>query len=117
MELHHVAFRTPDVTRLVAFYRDVLGLTAVRERPGVSVWLAAGAAVIMCERMSPEEPRIDGGSLELVAFRVDEARRAEVEAALAAASVPIEARTAHTSYFRDPDGRRVGVSTHPLGPA
>jgi hypothetical protein len=36
------------------------------------------------------------------------------ERVLAAAGVPIEARTAHTRYFRDPEGNRVAVSSYPL---
>ncbi len=112
MELHHLALRTRDVERLVAFYRRVFDLLVVREGPhgcGQSVWLQLEHGVLMIEPAAEDEPSIDPQSLELVAFRVDLARRAEIEA-----RVSVEARTEHTIYFRDPDGRRLAVSTHPL---
>ena len=52
--------------------------------------------------------------MELVAWQVDAQDRAAVRARLAAEGVPIEHETEHTTYFRDPDGRRVAVSTYPL---
>ena len=33
---------------------------------------------------------------------------------LARAGIPLDDRTEHTLYFRDPDGHRVAVSDHPL---
>ncbi len=108
--LHHIAFRTFDVPRLEAFYVDVLGL-AVHARPAEGrVWLAAGGLVVMIERAELGEPGIPNGSMELVAFAIDEAAKGDVEARLASAGVAIEARTPFTMYVRDPDGRRIGVS-------
>ena len=49
-----------------------------------------------------------------MAFRVDDPGRVQVRARLATAGVAVEHETLHTTYFRDPDGRRVAVSTHPL---
>ncbi len=114
MRLHHLALRTPDLVRLRAFYEGVLGLPVVRETPPRSVWLEAGGAVVMLEASEPGEPGIPSLSREFVAFAIEPGARAAWEARLARAGVAVEARTDHTLYFRDPDGRRVGVSSHPL---
>jgi len=114
VRIHHVALRTPDVAQLERFYAGVLGLRVVRRDDARgSVWLAlglpadAGGAVLMLERAEIEEPPVPAGSRELVAFAVD-------DLAPWRARVSVEAETAHTLYFRDPDGRRVAVSTYPL---
>lgn len=115
LSLHHLAFRTSDPGALAAFYADVLGLRVVREREGASVWLElGGGGVLMVERALAGERRAVPGTLELVAFRVDARGRDAVRARLAERGVAIEQETEHTTYFRDPDGRRVAVSTHPL---
>lgn len=111
MQLHHLALRTADVDGLVAFYRDVLGLVEAR-RQAHSVWLRLGEAMLMIEQADPAEPGIPPGSMEFFALAVDDAAGAALEARLTAHGVPIEARTAATRYFRDPDGRRVGVSSY-----
>jgi glyoxylase I family protein len=96
--------RTPDLPRLERFYVETLGLRVLRrDDERGSVWLDAGGTVLMLERATPHEPAIPAGTLELVAFGVDdkEAWRARLA---------VEGETAHTLYFRDPDGRRVAVS-------
>ena len=117
MRLHHLALRTRDVDALEAFYAGVLGLDGVRRDGTRSVWLPIGDAMLMIERAEESEPSTDPGSMELVAFAAqDEAERDAIEERLRVRDVVVEARTAHTIYFRDPDGRRVGVSTYPLEP-
>jgi catechol 2,3-dioxygenase-like lactoylglutathione lyase family enzyme len=108
MRIHHVALRTADLARLERFYAGALGLRVVRRDDARgTVWLDAAGAVLMLERAAPGEPSIPAGTKDLIAFEVDdkEAWRARVT---------VEAETAHTLYFRDPDGRRVAVSTYPL---
>lgn len=100
--------RTPDVPRLERFYTDVLGLRVVRrDASRGSVWLEAGGAAVMIERAEPGEPPVPPGCRELLAFAVDDKEPWR-------ARVAVEAETAHTLYFRDPDGRRVAVSSYPL---
>ncbi len=108
--LHHLALRTGDLPRLVEFYQRVLGLTVIREQPAYSAWLRAGEAVLMLEVRGAAEPPVPAGSMELVAFAVSEAEREAVRARVA-----VEHETAYTTYFRDPDGRRVAVSTYAFG--
>ncbi len=115
MRLHHLALRTRDVPRLRAFYADVLGLPGERASDA-SVWLRTGGAIVMIEAAGPDEPAVPPGSLELVAFAIDEDEKPAWRARLAARGVVLEAETAFTLYFRDPDGRRVGVSHYPLPP-
>jgi catechol 2,3-dioxygenase-like lactoylglutathione lyase family enzyme len=108
VRIHHVAFRTNDLSRLEQFYRDVLGFTVIRRDDARgSVWLDAGGAVLMLERAEPGEPPIAPESRELLAFAVDDQEPWR-------ARVTLEAETAHTLYFRDPDGRRLAVSSYPL---
>lgn len=114
LEVHHLAIRTHDVEATAAFYKDVLGLVEVASRGSASIWLAlAGDSVLMVERRAAGEPAIPAGSMELVAFRVSDSRKAEIRAVVKARGC-YDGETDHTVYFRDPDGRRVGVSTHPL---
>jgi catechol 2,3-dioxygenase-like lactoylglutathione lyase family enzyme len=112
--LHHLALRAKDVVATVRFYADVLGLREVRSDLPRSVWLGLGAgAVLMVEAREKPEPAVPAGSLELFALRVSEQRRAAIRE-LARTSNCLDGETAHTVYLRDPDGRRVGVSTYPL---
>lgn len=115
VRIHHLALRTRDVPKLVAFYRDVLGLpSAPDERVSAgSVWLAADGARVMIEEAAPEEPDLPRGSMELVAFAIAPDERARFEARLGRLSIAVEHRTDFTLYFRDPDGRRLAVSHYP----
>lgn len=112
MRIHHVAFRTRDLARLEAFYAK-LGFEVAR-RQEHSVWLRAGDAVLMLERAEQDEPSITPTTKELVAFACSDPIAA-LKARLHAAGILVEAETAFTVYFRDPDGRRVGISRFELG--
>jgi glyoxylase I family protein len=107
MRIHHLALRTCRLEALTEFYSGVLGLRVLK-RDDRSVWLAAGETVVMLERAGDDEPPVPPGSLELVAFAVSEAAKAT----LASKGVTIEAQTEFTLYLRDPDGRRVGLSSY-----
>jgi glyoxylase I family protein len=109
--VHHVAFRTSDLNAAVRFYEDVLALRRLRAQPGYSVWYALGQAVLMLEQRGQHEPLIPPGSMELLCLAADAGEQARIRRRLAEAGVAIEAETPHTLYFRDPDGRRVGVSS------
>ncbi len=113
MQLHHIAFRTGNVTALERFYVDVLGFAVGARRPQGSVWLEAGAAIVMLEPRAAGEPEVAAGAMDLTAFAITRAERATVRARLENAGIPIEGETAFSLYFRDPDGRRVGVSHYP----
>lgn len=110
--LHHLALRSADVDALVAFYRDVLGLRVQRDERPRSVWLGLGGdAVLMVEARKPGEPAPDASCLEMFALRVDETTRQAV-AARARTLGCHDGETSFTTYLRDPEGRRVGVSTY-----
>ena len=110
--VHHVALRTNDVESLSAFYQRVLELPLVHEGTR-SHWLAMGqGAVLMIEARTEGEPSSDARDQHLLCWSVSDLP--EVEQRLDQQGVAIEGRTAHTVYFRDPEGRRLGLSTHPL---
>ena len=67
----------------------------------------------MLETRAAGEPPIDPRSLELFAFTASEAQRLTLRARLVAQQM-LEAETEHTLYFRDPEGRRVALSSYPL---
>jgi catechol-2,3-dioxygenase len=113
MRVHHLALRTADLPRLEAFYVGVLGLTVSRRHGERSVWLEAGETILMLERKEPGEPPLAIDSLEMFAFAIAPHRKDEFLARLATAKVALEGSTTHTLYFRDPDGRRVGLSAYP----
>lgn len=115
MRVHHLALRTADLPRLERFYVEALGLAVIQRPDGDrSVWLDAGGTIVMLERSDEGEPPIPAGSKELVAFTVAPETRAFCIERLAGAGVPVEATTKYSIYVRDPDGRRVGVSSYPV---
>jgi hypothetical protein len=106
--------RVADLHRALAFYSGLLGLPEVRrlEDGGAglrAVWLAAGETVLMLER-SLRGSGPASGSGHVLAFAADDLP--VWEARLTAAGVPIDDRTAETLFVRDPDGHRVGLTTH-----
>ncbi len=114
LHLHHLALRAADLAATVAFYKEVLGLAEVRSELPRAVWLGLSAgAVLMVEARGQLEPAIPAGSRELVAFHVSELRKLAIRG-LALSRGCFDGETSHTVYLRDPDGRRVGVSTYPL---
>ena len=113
MRIHHVAFRTGDLARLEAFYVGALGLAVTRRDEARSVWLDAGGSIVMLELRGDGEAAV-AASEELVAFAITPDTRALVVARLATAGVAVEASTDFTLYVRDPDGRRIGLSSYPV---
>ena len=97
------------MSALERFYAGTLGLTVTRRTEGLSVWLDAGGSILMLELRDEGEPGVPPGSKELVAFAVSP----EVLARVKEARIEIEARTSYTLYVRDPDGRRIGLSSYP----
>jgi catechol 2,3-dioxygenase-like lactoylglutathione lyase family enzyme len=112
--LHHLAFRTADVASLAAFYREMFGFEIVRDMRPRSLWLRLGAdAVLMIESRADGEEPLARGALELIAFRVDDPMRTEVRQKALERNC-YDGETEFTVYLRDPDGRRIGVSTYDL---
>lgn len=115
--LHHLAMRTKDLAALAAFYREMLGLEIVRDASPHSLWLGLGGdEVLMIEARADGEPGVPPGSMELVALRVSVEQKDAV-ARRARERGCYDGETAFTVYFRDPDGRRIGVSTYDLAAA
>jgi catechol-2,3-dioxygenase len=111
MRVHHLAFRTDDLSALERFYTHAIGLSVLR-RNEKSVWLDAEGTIVMLERRAANEPRLDAASLELVAFAVPSGSGTALETKLKSEGRTIESRTPYSLYVRDPDGRRVGLSSY-----
>ena len=114
MRVHHLAFRTGDLERLERFYVEALGLALIRRNAARSVWLDAGGATLMLELREGNEPTVDATSREMVAFAVEPETRETYIDRLARAGVAVEGATDFTLYVRDPDGRRIGLSSYPV---
>jgi glyoxylase I family protein len=124
---HHVAIQVRDLGDAQRFYRDVLGLPVLRRWPARdggpgerSVWLDVGDGgflaleIVAGGPMAAEEAAAGTRpGLHLVALRIEPAARESWERRLAAAGVPVDARTPFTLYVRDPEGNRVGLSHWP----
>ena len=124
---HHLAIQVRDLRDAERFYRDVLGLAVLRRWPAQdgqpgerSVWLDVGDGgflaleVVAAGATAAEDAaRATRPGLHLVALRIERATRTSWEHRLAAAGVPVEARTPFTLYVRDPEGNRVGLSHWP----
>jgi len=114
LRLHHIAIRAANVDATLAFYTTMLRLEIVRDQRPRSVWLGlTDGSVFMIEARGAGEPSVPAGSLELVAFRVSPDDKAAVRERAIRASC-FDGETEHTVYLRDPEGRRLGVSTFPL---
>ncbi len=112
--VHHLALRVRDLDAMHMFYASWFGLTVVRDLKPRALWLGLGpACVLMLELRGESEPAIDANSLELVAFAIDATLRPALRARLVAQAM-LESETEHSLYFRDPEGRRVAVSSFPL---
>lgn len=114
--LHHIALRTHSPATLAEFYVRVCGLEVFPHTPANAsgVWLHTGGVVFMVERREADEPGPASGTLDLLAFEAAQPDVHAVLAFLAEQRVEVEACTGFTAYFRDPDGRRVALSTYPF---
>src|SRR6202035_4830937 len=99
MRIHHLALRTKDLARLLAFYGDVLELAVVQRDGDRSVWLRAGDAIVMLEREADDESPIPPGTRELIAFATTPPERERLERRLEERGVVLEGRTRFTVYF------------------
>ncbi len=122
MNIHHIALRTADLAKLEDFYVAVFQLKVLQrgQGPGGSVWLAVGGAILMLEHANAGEPTPAPGSMDLLAFAVGDGASTAPDwkrawrARIALAGSRVDGETAHTLYFRDPDGRRLGCSAYPF---
>jgi catechol 2,3-dioxygenase-like lactoylglutathione lyase family enzyme len=113
------ALYVTDLSRAVAFYRDILGLELIREPDHRAAFLRCGAGVVLLfnadETIKPAAP----GALPVpshgttgpghLCFRASRAEIAAWKAHLEANGVEIETEFdwpngAHSLYFRDPSG-------------
>ena len=118
--LHHIALGARDVATVARFYAAAFNLRVLQEhqddKGGLrSIWLDLGGTILMVERTESPALGVEGVGAGpfLLAFRVDAAARDATEAHLIKLGASIEARTAATSYARDPEGNRIAISHYP----
>jgi catechol-2,3-dioxygenase len=119
--LHHIALGAKSVERVASFYREVFGLPELARHLLAdgqirSIWLDLNGTILMIEktdRIRESVQGVDAGPF-LIAFRTGASMRVGVERLLESSGHPIESRTDHTSYSRDPEGNRIAVSSYEL---
>ena len=111
--IHHVALRVADPLVSLGFYSGVLGLPEIRRFDEAgrlrSVWVRAGAAVLMLEREIKAGPA--SGSGHVLTFEVDDLE--DWRRRLETAGRSVVDRTESTLFVLDPDGHRVGLTVFP----
>jgi catechol 2,3-dioxygenase-like lactoylglutathione lyase family enzyme len=111
VRIHHLALRVRDLEASREFYSGILGLPQMKPGDSRSLWLRAGDSILMLER-SLRGKGAEEGSGHVLALAAD---HLEVwEEKLAAAGIPIDDRTPHTLFVRDPDGHRGALSVYEL---
>lgn len=124
--LHHVTLVSGDLTRTTAFYRDVLGLTLLREGandddPGARhFWFGdpagtPGTLVSFLEYAAMPEGSVGRGSTHHFAFAVGSAGEQDAwRDWLTSKGVPcsdaLERGGLRSLYFRDPDGHVLEIA-------
>jgi glyoxylase I family protein len=111
LDLHHASVLVADTARSLGFYRDVLGLQVIAERPDLGypgAWLRVGRGQIhLIELPNPDpiegRPQHGGRDRHLAVTIAD---LAPLMASLDAAEVPYTlSRSGRSALFcRDPDG-------------
>lgn len=117
--LSHVVLYTKDLDRMVAFYRDVLGLVKYREHAGRMVFLTADPEAEDHELALVKGREGDAKIIAHIAWRVE--TPGDVKAyyeRFKAQGVPIDHCVSHayeemgntvSCYFLDPEGNRLEV--------
>src|SRR5712692_490346 len=117
--LSHVVLYVNDLDKMVAFYRDVLGLVQYHEHPGRMVFLTPDPDLDDHQLALAKGREGDAKILAHIAWRVD--TPADVKAfyeRFKAQGVPIDHCVSHayeemgntvSCYFLDPDGNRIEV--------
>ncbi len=119
----HIVLRVRDKDRMVAFYRDVLGLTVDRDRPEIGLThIRAGGQMIdlvtvdgPLGRMGGEPPGRTARNLDHFALQVRPFDEAAIRAHLATHDVQVVEEgqrygadgTGLSLYVRDPEGNTV----------
>lgn len=96
-----------DLARAEQFYCGLLGLSVIRrwnDDAGAhrSTWVSLGAAFLAIERGTPPS------GVHCLALTIAKADRDAWRA-----RVLVERESAHTLYFRDPDGNLIALSHYP----
>jgi catechol 2,3-dioxygenase-like lactoylglutathione lyase family enzyme len=117
--LSHVVLYAHDLDKMVAFYRDVLGLTVYHENPGRMVFMTADPEIEDHELALAKGREGDAKILAHIAWHVP--TPADVKAFyddFTAKGVPIDHTVSHayvamgntvSCYFLDPEGNRLEV--------
>ncbi len=115
--LHHLAIQTNQIENLAEFYKNIFSLEELDrkfENGNLrSIWLNADGIIVMLEKLNPIQMRNGTINTIFLAFLCSPSDRKMIETELESRNILIEERTQYTSYFKDPDGNRIGISHYP----
>lgn len=130
-QIDHVVIRVKDLSRMVAFYRDVLGCPVEKEQPALGlIQLRAGGSLIdlvdvagELGKMGGVAPRAEGRNMDHFCVQVDpwdaDAIRAHLTAHGVEAPEPVSRYGAMgqgpSIYIQDPEGNTVELKGPPQG--
>ncbi len=122
-DIHHASLIVADTARSLAFYREILGLSPLAERPDLGfpgAWLELGGGQIhLLELPNPDpvegRPAHGGRDRHLALTAPD---LAPLRARLDAAGIPYtQSRSGRAAIFcRDPDGNALELIERPIVP-
>ena len=117
--LSHIVLYVNDLDKMVAFYRDVLGLVKYRENPNRMVFLTSDPAIDDHQLALAKGREGDAKIIGHIAWRVDTpAEVKEFYERFKAQGVPIDHCVSHayeemgntvSCYFLDPEGNRLEI--------
>jgi lactoylglutathione lyase len=100
-----------DLTRSVAFYRDVLGLELQQQVPGFAFFSGGGVALVLSEPLLKARPGLRG-AVEIV-FSVEDVRAAHMALTVRGLRFTSEPRQVTgnlwAANFDDPDGHHLSI--------
>jgi glyoxylase I family protein len=122
-DIHHASLIVADTARSLAFYRDILGLSPLAERPDLGfpgAWLRVGERQIHLLELPNPDPvagrPAHGGRDRHLALTAPDLER--LRARLDAAGIPFtQSRSGRRAIFcRDPDGNALELIETPIAP-
>ncbi|MDO8519753.1 MAG: VOC family protein [Deltaproteobacteria bacterium] len=117
MHPHHLALKVGNLQKMGNFYGRFLGLSMQDRKYDEkgrlrSIWLKAGNLILMLEK--GKGSLRSGRGWYLFALSIQARKKEFWRKKLRLKKVKIEHESAHSLYFRDPEGNRLALSHYPF---
>ena len=108
MKLVELAYFTPNVAEMSAFYKSLLGTNPVAQSPDIAIFMTGHTKIFIHHTYTPDEgdlPPENHTAFEV--SNVDAACAALAQQGLTVEVPPNDYYWGHSAYLRDPDGHLV----------